>query len=155
MERTLVLIKPDGVQRGLVGEIITRFERRGLRIAAMKLMQITPELAARHYGVHQTRPFYEDVIRFITSGPVVAMVLEGEQAIEIVRKTMGGPENATDPAKAPPGSIRGDFGMVIGRNLVHGSDKPETAAFEIPLFFREDEILSYERAIDGWIYGSH
>lgn len=155
MERTLVLIKPDGVQRGLVGEIIARFERRGLRIAALKLMQIGPELAARHYGIHQGKPFYEGLIRFITSGPVVAMVLEGEKAIEIVRKTMGGPESATDPAKAPPGSIRGDFGMVIGRNLVHGSDGPETAAFEIPLFFREDEILSYERAIDQWIYESY
>ncbi len=155
MERTLVLIKPDGVQRGLVGEIIARFERRGLRIAAMKLMQITPELAARLYGIHQGKSFYGGLIRFITSGPVVAMVLEGEKAIEIVRTTMGGRENATDPVKAPPGSIRGDFGMVIGRNLVHGSDGPETAAFEIPIFFREDEILSYERAIDQWIYEPH
>jgi nucleoside-diphosphate kinase len=147
MERTLVIIKPDGVQRGLIGPIITRLERRGLRLAAMKLMQITPELAARHYSVHQGKPFYEPLIDFITSGPVVVAVIEGRNAIDIVRKTMG----ATNPAAAEPGTIRADFGLEIGRNLVHGSDGPETAAFEVPLFFDEDEILSYERAVDGWI----
>jgi len=152
LERTLVLIKPDGVQRGLIGEIIARFERRGLRIAGLKLMQISPELAARHYGIHQGKPFYEGLIRFITSGPVVAMVLEGDKAIQIVRTTMGGVESATDPAKAPPGSIRADFGMSIGRNLVHGSDSADTAAFEVPLFFRPEELLSYERDIDRWIF---
>lgn len=147
MERTLVLIKPDGVQRGLVGEIIARLERRGLKIVAMKMMRIPPELAAHHYAVHQGKPFYEGLIRYITSGPVVAMVLEGPRAIEVVRKTLG----ATDPAKAEPGTLRADFGLSIGRNLVHGSDGPETAAFEIGLFFREEEILSYEREVDRWI----
>jgi len=147
VERTLVLIKPDGVQRGLVGEIIARLERRGLRIVAMKMMRISPELAARHYAAHQGKPFYEGLIRYITSGPVVAMVLEGPRAVEVVRKTLG----ATDPAKAEPGTVRADFGLTIGRNLVHGSDGPETAAFEIGLFFREEEILSYEREVDRWI----
>jgi nucleoside-diphosphate kinase len=148
MERTLVIIKPDAVQRGLIGPILTRFERRGLRFAAMKLIQITPELAARHYAVHKGKPFYEPLLQFITSGPVVVAVVEGKDAIDIVRKTMG----ATSPAQAEPGTIRADFGVEIGRNLVHGSDGPETAAYEIPLYFGDDEILAYERAIDGWIH---
>lgn len=148
MERTLVIVKPDGVQRGLIGPILTRLERRGLRFAAMKLMQITPELAARHYAIHKGKPFYEPLIDFITSGPVVVAVIEGKDAINIVRKTMG----ATNPAQADPGTIRADFGLEIGRNLVHGSDGPDTAAYEIPLFFREEEILSYERAVDGWLH---
>lgn len=147
MERTLVIIKPDGVQRGLIGPIIDRLERRGLRFAALKLMQITPELAGRHYAVHEGKPFFEGLIEFITSGPVVVAVIEGRNAINIVRKTMG----ATNPAQADPGTIRADFGLEIGRNLVHGSDGPDTAAYEIPLFFAEDEILSYERVVDGWI----
>jgi len=147
MERTLVIIKPDGVQRGLIGPILTRLERRGLRFAALKLIQITPELAGRHYAVHQGKPFYEPLIDFITSGPVVVAVIEGNNAISIVRKTMG----ATNPAQAEPGTIRADFGLEIGRNLVHGSDGPDTAAYEIPLFFAEDELLSYERVVDGWI----
>jgi nucleoside-diphosphate kinase len=148
MERTLIIIKPDGVQRGLIGPILTRLERRGLRFAALKLIQVTTELAARHYAVHQGKPFYEGLIRFITSGPVVVAVIEGKDAINIVRKTLG----ATNPAQADPGTIRADFGVEIGRNLVHGSDGPETAAYEIPLFFTDEEILSYERAIDGWIH---
>lgn len=148
MERTLVIIKPDGVQRGLIGEIIARFERRGLRIAALKLIQIDQELARRHYAVHEGKPFYEPLIRFITASPVVAMVLEGNNAIEITRHTMG----ATDPAKAAPGTIRADFGLEIGRNLVHGSDGPDTAAVEVPLFFAGDELLCYERDFDHWIY---
>ena len=147
MERTLVIIKPDGVQRGLIGPILTRLERRGLRFAALKLMQITPELAARHYAVHQGKPFYDGLIEFITSGPVVVAVIEGRDAINIVRKTMG----ATNPAQAEPGTVRADYGLEIGRNLVHGSDGPDTAAYEVPLFFTEDEILSYERAVDAWI----
>lgn len=147
MERTLIIVKPDGVQRGLIGAILTRLEQRGLRFAALKLLQITPELAARHYAVHQGKPFYNGLIEFITSGPVVVAVIEGPQAIEIVRKTMG----ATNPTQAEPGTIRADLGLEIGRNLVHGSDGPDTAAYEIPLFFAEDEILSYERAIDAWI----
>jgi nucleoside-diphosphate kinase len=147
MERTLILIKPDAVQRGLIGPILTRLEQRGLRLAALKLLQITPELAARHYAVHEGKPFYEPLVAFITSGPVVAAVVEGRNAIEIVRATMG----ATNPAQAAPGTIRGDYGIEIGRNLIHGSDGPGTAAYEIPLFFSDDEIVGYERAIDGWI----
>jgi nucleoside-diphosphate kinase len=147
MERTLVIVKPDGVQRGLIGPILTRLERRGLRFAALKLMQITPELAERHYAVHKGKPFYAGLIEFITSGPVVVAVVEGRNAIDIVRKTLG----ATNPAQADPGTIRADFGLEIGRNLVHGSDGPDTAAYEIPIFFDDGEILSYERAVDGWI----
>jgi len=148
LERTLVIIKPDAVQRGLIGEIIARFERRGLRIAALKLIQIDRPLAERHYAIHEGKPFYEPLIRYITSSPVVAMVLEGNKSIEIVRRTMG----ATNPAEAAPGTIRADFGLEIGRNLVHGSDGPETAAFEVPLFFAEDEILTYERDTKRWIF---
>jgi nucleoside-diphosphate kinase len=148
MERTLVIIKPDAVQRGLIGPILARLEQRGLRFAAMKLIQITPDLAARHYAIHKGKPFYEGLIEFITSGPVVVAVIEGKDAIDIVRKTMG----ATNPAQAEPGTIRADFGLEIGRNLVHGSDGTDTAAFEIPLFFAEDDILNYERAVDGWIH---
>lgn len=148
MERTLVIIKPDGVQRGLAGDIISRFERRGLRIAAMKLMQISLELAQRHYAVHKGKPFYEPLLQYITSGPVVVMVLEGRDIIGTVRLTMG----ATNPAKAAPGTIRADLALETGRNLVHGSDSPETATFEIPLFFSDDEILSYSRDTDRWIF---
>jgi nucleoside-diphosphate kinase len=147
MERTFVIIKPDGVQRGLIGPIITRLERRGLRLAAMKLMQITPELAGRHYAAHRGKGFFEPLIDFITSGPVVVAVIEGSDAITIVRRTMG----ATSPANSEPGTIRGDFGVEIGRNLVHGSDGPDSAAYEIPLFFDESEILTYTRAVDDWI----
>jgi nucleoside-diphosphate kinase len=148
LERTLVIIKPDAVQRGLIGEIVTRFERRGLRIAALKLIHIDEPLARRHYAIHEGKPFYEPLIRYITSSPVVVMVLEGNDAIEIVRRTMG----ATNPTEAIPGTIRADFALEIGRNLVHGSDGPETAAFEVPLFFTEDEILSYGRDTDRWIF---
>lgn len=148
MERTLVIIKPDAVQRGLIGQIIQRLEQRGLRIVAMKLMQIDTDLARRHYAVHEGKPFYDGLIRYITSAPVVVMVLEGRDAIEIVRRTMG----STNPAQAAPGTIRADFGLEVGRNLVHGSDGPDTAAFEIGLFFTADEILSYERAVDPWIF---
>jgi nucleoside-diphosphate kinase len=148
VERTLVILKPDAVQRALVGPIITRFEQRGLRIAGMKLMQVTPELAARHYAIHKGKAFYDPLVKYITSGPVVVMVLEGTSAIDVVRATMG----ATNSAKAAAGTIRADYAMEIGRNLVHGSDSPETAAFEIPLFFREEEILYYKRAVDNWIY---
>lgn len=148
MERTLVIIKPDAVQRGLIGEVITRFEQRGMRIAALKLIHIDEPLARRHYAIHEGKPFYEPLIRYITSCPVVVMVLEGNDAIEIVRRTMG----ATNPAEAAPGTIRADLGLEIGRNLVHGSDGPETATFEVGLFFTEDEILSYGRDVDRWIF---
>jgi nucleoside-diphosphate kinase len=148
MERTLIILKPDAVQRGLIGTILTRLERRGLRCAALKLIQITPELAARHYAIHKGKKFYDGLIQFITSGPVVVAVVEGENAIDVVRKTMG----ATNPAQAEPGTIRADLGLEIGRNLIHGSDGPETAAIEVPLFFTEAELLSYTRAIDDWIH---
>ncbi len=148
MQRTLVIVKPDAVQRGLIGEIIARLERRGLRITAMKMMQITPELAKRLYAVHEGKPFFMGLIRYITSSPVVVMVLEGRNAIDIVRHTMG----ATNPAEATPGTIRADFALEIGRNLVHGSDAPATADYEIPLFFTEDEIVSYPRETDRWIF---
>lgn len=147
MERTLVIIKPDAVQRGLIGEITTRLEKRGLKIVAMKMIHMNQELAAKHYAVHFGKPFYEGLIEYITSNPVVVMAVEGKQAIEIVRSTMG----ATDPAQAAPGTIRADFALEIGRNLVHGSDGPETAAFELGLFFCDDELLSWNRDTDRWI----
>ncbi len=146
-ERTLVLLKPDAVQRGLVGEIVARLEKTGLRIAAMKLMKVSDALARTHYAEHDGKPFFPGLIEFITSGPIVAMALEGPRAIEITRKTMG----RTDPAQSPPGSIRGDFGIDVGRNLVHGSDGPESAARELANFFTADELLAYTRAPDAWI----
>lgn len=147
MEQTLVLVKPDGVQRGLTGEIIGRLERRGLKLVAMKLMQVDDALAHRHYGEHVDRPFFAGLVSFITSGPVVAMAWEANNAVEIVRSTMG----VTNPANAAPGTIRGDLGVDIGRNLIHGSDSPESAARELALFFQPEEILSYSRSNDGWI----
>lgn len=147
MERTLVIIKPDAVQRGLIGDIVARLERRGLKIVAMKMMQISRELASRHYAVHVGKPFYEGLVAYITSAPVVVLAVEGKRAIEIVRATMG----ATNPVQAAPGTIRADFSVEIGRNLVHGSDGPETATFELGLFFSAGEILSWERATDCWI----
>lgn len=150
MSRTLVLLKPDAIQRSLVGEVIVRLERRGLKIAAMKLMQVSDELAHLHYGEHEGKPFFPRLVRFITSAPIVAIVLEGENAVQLVRATMG----QTSPADSAPGSIRGDYGMTIGMNLVHGSDSDESAQREIQLFFAPDEILSYERDVDRWIIES-
>ncbi len=147
MEQTLVLVKPDGVQRGLVGEIIGRLERRGLKLVAMKLMQVDEALAHRHYGEHVDRPFFAGLVSFITSGPVVAMAWEANNAVEIVRSTMG----VTNPANAVPGTIRGDLGVDIGRNLIHGSDSPESAERELALFFQPGEIVAYARSNDGWI----
>ncbi len=137
MERSLVLIKPDAMQRGLTGVIISRLEKRGLKIVAMKMLQMDKTLAQRHYAVHQGKAFFNDLVEFITSGPIVAAVFEGEKAIEAIRQTMG----ATDPLKAAPGSIRGDFGLDIQCNLVHGSDSVESAEKEISLFFSPGEIL--------------
>ncbi len=147
MEQTLVLVKPDGVQRGLSGEVISRLEKRGLKLVAMKLMQVSDALAREHYGEHVERPFFPSLVSFITSSPIVAMVWEGENVINLVRKTMG----TTNPVDADPGTIRGDLGVNIGRNIVHGSDGPESAPREIGLFFRPEEILSYERSADPWI----
>lgn len=148
MEQTLVLIKPDAVQRGLIGAIINRFEQRGLKLAAMKFIQMDDDLAGRHYGIHKGKPFYEGLIAFITSAPVVAMVWEGENAVQVVRNTMGG----TRPAESAPGTIRGDFGLTVGRNLVHGSDGRETAAQEVSLFFGEDELVDWQRSGEDWIH---
>jgi len=148
VERTLVILKPDAVQRGLVGEIISRLERRGLKIIAMKMVQLSEEIARRHYAIHEGKPFFEGLIAYITSAPVVLMVLEGPRAIEVVRATMG----ATDPAKAAPGTIRADLALTVDRNLVHGSDGPETAANEIALFFREDELLQYPLDTERWLW---
>lgn len=149
MERSLIIVKPDAVQRGLIGEVLRRLEQRGLRFVGLKLMQIDRKLAEQHYAEHRGKPFFEELLEFITSGPVVVGVVEGPRAIEVTRKTMG----ATDPAKAEPGTIRGDLALTIGQNVIHGSDSPEKAAYEIGLFFREDELVSYERAIDRWIMG--
>lgn len=147
MEQTLILVKPDGVQRGLIGQIISRFENRGLKLAGMKFIQMSEDLAANHYAIHKGKPFYEPLIAYITSGPVVAMVWEGEQAIKAARSTMG----ATKPVDASPGTIRGDFGMEVGRNLVHGSDEPENAKKEIDLFFNDAELVNWKRESDNWI----
>ncbi len=148
MERTFAMVKPDGVQRGLVGEIISRFEKKGIKIVALKLMQITEETAEQHYAEHKGKPFFGDLVSFITSGPVVAMVLEGEDVIAMVRTMMG----ATAPKDSAPGTIRGDFGMTIDRNIIHGSDSLQSANREISLFFTEEEILAYSRAAEEWIY---
>lgn len=147
MERTLIIIKPDAVQRGLIGEIITRFERRGLRIAGMKLMQIDRVLAEEHYAEHKGKSFYESLLDYITSAPVVVMVLEGPNAVQIARNTIG----ATKPVEAVPGSIRGDFGLETGRNLVHGSDSLASSQREIALFFAAEELISWTRDVDRWI----
>ncbi len=136
LERTLILVKPDGVQRKLVGEIIARFERKGLRVAALKMMRVTPDLSDRHYAEHLTKGFYPDLKKFITSGPIAAMVIEGDSAIALSRKLMG----ATKFTEAEPGTIRGDFAFSMTENLVHGSDSPVSAGREIPIFFSDSEI---------------
>lgn len=147
MERTLIIVKPDAVQRGLIGEVIGRLERRGLKLVGLKMLQISQELAERHYGVHREKPFFGGLVDFITSSPVVVGVLEGPDAIAVTRNTVG----ATNPVDAAAGTIRGDFGLTIGRNLIHASDGAETAAQEVALFFNEDELVSYGMAVEGWI----
>lgn len=148
-ERTLIIAKPDAVQRGLTGEIIKRFEQRGLRIIGMKLIHMSKELAEKHYDVHRERPFFNDLVSYITSAPVVVMALEGTDAITAARTTIG----ATKPSESPAGTIRGDFALEIGRNLVHGSDSVENGEIEVANFFTDDELLSgWERATDGWIF---
>jgi len=147
-ERTFVAVKPDGVERGYVGEIISRFERRGLKLVGLKQMQVSVELAERHYGEHKGKPFFAGLVGFITSGPIVAMVWEGKGAITLARNVIG----ATNPAQSAPGTIRGDLAVEIGRNMVHGSDGPESAAREIGLFFKEDELIKdWNRAVDKWV----
>ena len=148
MERTLVLIKPDAMQRSLAGKIVARLERRGLRIAAMRLFQMDQALARRHYAEHEGKPFFQGLISYITSCPIIAAVFEGTNAVAVARKTMG----ATNPAAAEPGTIRGDLALETGRNLIHGSDSLESARREIALFFRDDEVHTYPRDVDRWVF---
>lgn len=147
MERTFVMVKPDGVQRGLIGEIIQRFELKGLKLVGAKLMSVSVDLAERHYAEHKEKSFFGELVSFITSSPVFAFVLEGNQAIGIARSMMG----KTNPVDAQPGTIRGDFGISMGMNLIHGSDSPESAAREIALWFNDQELLTYDKAIEKWI----
>ncbi|MEX0267581.1 nucleoside-diphosphate kinase [Leptolyngbyaceae cyanobacterium UHCC 1019] len=148
MERTFLAIKPDGVQRKLIGEIIRRFEAKGFTLVGLKLMSVSRELAETHYGVHRERPFFPGLVNFITSAPVVAMVWEGKGVIASARKIIG----ATNPLNSEPGTLRGDFGVDVGRNIIHGSDAPETAEQEIKLWFKPEELVSWEPAAIAWIY---
>ncbi|MGI0492128.1 nucleoside-diphosphate kinase [Alkalinema pantanalense CENA528] len=148
MERTFVAVKPDGVQRGLVSEIIGRFEKKGFKLVGLKLMNVSKELAESHYDVHKERPFFAGLVEFITSGPIVAIVLEGDGVVAAARKIIG----ATNPLTAEPGTIRGDFGVNIGRNIIHGSDAIETAQREIALWFKEEELVSWTPTISPWLY---
>jgi len=148
MERSLIIVKPDAVQRGLTGEIIKRFEQRGLKIVGMKLIHMSRQLAETHYAEHEGKPFFEGLVSYITSAPVVVMVLEGKNAIAAARQTIG----KTKPVEAEVGTIRGDFGLEVGRNLVHGSDSVESGAREVATFFNDDELIGWDRATDAWIY---
>lgn len=148
MEKTFIMVKPDGVQRNVVGEIVRRFEQKGFKLAGAKLMQVSNELAENHYGEHKERPFFGELVDFITSGPVFAMVWEGEEVITTARTMIG----ATNPAEANPGSIRGDFGVTVGKNIIHGSDSSESAEREINLFFNKDELVAYDKQDHSWIY---
>ena len=148
MERTLVLVKPDGVQRGLIGEVISRLERRGLRLVAAKFMRVSPQLAETHYSVHKGKPFYEGLIRYIISAPVIAMVWEGPSAIAAVRQTMG----VTRPTEAAPGTVRHDLALETGRNLTHASDSVENGVAEVALWFKPEELIMWEREIDRWVF---
>ena len=148
MERTYLMVKPDGVQRGLCGEIVSRFEKKGLKLVAMKLMVIPKETAETHYGEHKGKKFFDSLISYITSGPVLAMVWEGENAVAVCRQMMG----KTNPQESAPGTIRGDYGMQVGMNIIHGSDSVESADREISIFFRPEELVSYDRTLDKWVY---
>lgn len=146
-EKTFLMVKPDGVQRNLIGEIVQRFEKKGYQLCAAKLMHITPELAEKHYGEHKDRPFFGELVSFITSAPVFAMVWQGDNVILTAREMMG----KTNPSDADPGTIRGDYAVQVSMNIIHGSDSPESATREIALFFKENEVLSYERDIQKWV----
>jgi nucleoside-diphosphate kinase len=150
MQQTLILLKPDCVQRRLVGEITRRFERKGLRLVGLKLVQASRDVAEKHYAIHKGKPFYDPLLRFITSGPTVAMVWEGREAVAVARTLMG----ATDGTKAPPATIRGDFALSVQNNLVHGSDSPENAAAEIAIWFKPEELVQYSPTDAAWIVGS-
>jgi nucleoside-diphosphate kinase len=147
VERTLVLVKPDGVQRGLVGEVISRLEHRGLKLVAARFLHVDRQLAETHYAIHRGKPFYDGLIAYITSAPVMAMVWEGPNAVAAVRQTMG----ATRPTEASPGTVRHDFALEVGRNLTHASDEPASAEKEISLWFKADELVSWKRDVDRWI----
>ncbi len=148
MEKTFLMIKPDGVQRNLVGSIVERLENKGFKLAGAKLMHVSEDLAKTHYQEHQDKPFFGELVEFITSGPVFAMVLEGENVIDTARLVVG----ATNPQQAAPGTIRGDYGLTVGKNIIHGSDSPESAEREIGLFFDESEVLDYDLINSSWIY---
>src|SRR5207248_1407212 len=148
VERTLVIVKPDGVQRGLIGPILSRLEARGLKLVGLKLMQVSQDLAARHYAEHEGKPFYEGLLKYITSAPVIVACVEGTSAVQMVRNTVG----ATNPLNAAPGTIRGDYALDIGRNLIHASDALPTADRELALWFDESELISYPRDTDRWIF---
>lgn len=148
MEKTFLMIKPDGVQRNLVGTIVSRLEDKGFKLAGAKMMQVSEDLAKTHYQEHEDKPFFGELVDFITSGPVFAMVLEGENVIETARLVVG----STNPQQAAPGTIRGDFGLTVGKNIIHGSDSPESAEREISLFFDDSEILDYNLSNSAWIY---
>jgi nucleoside-diphosphate kinase len=149
MEKTLILLKPDCVQRRLVGTLLQRFEQKGLRLAAMKLVQPSRQLAEQHYAVHKGKPFYESLLTFLTSGPTVAVVLEGREAVQVVRDMMG----KTDGAKSPPGTIRGDYGISVQNNLIHGSDSTDNAKLEMSLWFKPDELVTYQPVDNAWVAG--
>lgn len=148
MEKTYLMIKPDGVQRGLIGEITTRFEKKGFRLTAAKLMQVSRETAEIHYAEHKERPFFGELVDFITSGPVFAMVWEGENVIATARQMMG----STNPKDAAPATIRGDYAVIVGKNVIHGSDSPESAAREIGIFFKDEELIEYTKSGLEWVY---
>ncbi len=148
LERTFLMVKPDGVSRGLIGEVISRVEAKGLKVVAMKMIKIDEELAKRHYAEHEGKPFFSGLISFITSGPVVTVVVEGKEAVRVLRTLIG----ETDPKEAEHGTIRGDFGIDVGRNIVHGSDSLESAEREVSLFFKPEEITEYKRTDEDWIY---
>ena len=148
MEKTFLMVKPDGVQRNLIGEIVSRFEQKGFQLVGGKLMSISKELAEEHYGEHKERPFFGELVDFITSGPVFAMIWEGENVITTARQMMG----STNPKDAAPGTIRGDFGATVGKNIIHGSDSPESAVREIGLFFNNEELVQYDKLMNQSIY---
>ena len=148
MERTLVLIKPDGVQRGLIGDVISRLEKRGLRLVAAKFLLVSQELAETHYSIHKGKPFYDGLIEYICSAPVMAMVWEGPQAVAAVRQTMG----ATRPLEAAPGTVRHDYALQVRHNITHASDTPENALHEIELWFKPEELVTWQRSLDNWYF---
>ncbi|GLF91404.1 nucleoside diphosphate kinase [Bacillus australimaris] len=148
MDKTFLMVKPDGVERQLIGDIVSRFEKKGLQLVGAKLMRIPKEVAETHYGEHKEKPFFGELVDFITSGPVFAMVWQGEQVVDVTRQIIG----KTNPKEALPGTIRGDYGLTVGKNIIHGSDSPESAEREINLFFKQEELTSWDQTISSWIY---